>query len=728
MAGLGGQEPLPDTVPTAVGHAPPPSGTGGEVEDETGSVLFSQAPESLVGADYQAGAESQTGAEGSQAGADSQAGGDEGRLSAPPGSQYRDSSLPGESFVASQGPGSVVSQPHYGARGSERGSVARGSEPALPATSETAELMSHLDGESVVGSLAPSYPVPPTPGAGSSTYPGTQFVPPGTEPGRAELADLWQKVVAETETDSKRQRAERVEEQRLDAMKLQRELDSIYYLPDTELLLMLPDEGLALKWSDRPWPAELLANVRKTEDPAELGKAVEAARRKARGGTEYDKESIRKNWLNEGKVPIFTSRPAYTEIGLRTKRVEEVEKKAQGKLEDFCRMRDRRETELEKARRFERGIESSFETAKKVETNWYLLLQDVGRLLGFHEDPTGDRGPAWSLLRASFLRLLGFATDATAPRIVATLRSIGTDEERARILSLEDLPAYDASHPRLRSMSREEIDAFWVEDWRGWVTGYVHELVAQDVSLTARDSELTEEQFKLVVLRAGEEDRVLRKPLSFPLDARAGKRLPRIVSVRSILPEDARISQHALLRLGHFVTSDPLPVQRVMASSGREGVDFFSLPYAEQIAAREKAPDDLYEGAILVSNDGDKEADFCLPVPPTEPLAADQDAQRRRQNAPIAWSALATAPQLGSVAAATSQEGGSVECDVIQRYTVRGANLRKRMYVMRDTVQAAYLSYVPSRLTFEQSTEKAAARLNRTVVMRWAPPAKRQRI
>eukprot|EP01065_Artemidia_motanka_P029585 TRINITY_DN3567_c0_g1_i4.p1 TRINITY_DN3567_c0_g1~~TRINITY_DN3567_c0_g1_i4.p1 ORF type:complete len:846 (+),score=132.23 TRINITY_DN3567_c0_g1_i4:48-2540(+) len=422
--------------------------------------------------------------------------------------------------------------------------------------------------------------------------------------------------------------------------------------------------------------------------PAALAASVEL---RGRGSQEvpYDQADPRAAWKGSGKLPIFSNRPAYTEIGLRYK------KPTTGLHAPDIPVPDARETMEQRAGRFHTGIKESFRTAARIDSEWVQLLDQIGASINLQPLDVSRDGIE---VRSDLLYL---ASHCTLEGLKALPHAIEKVECSGAAAMANSLPELDLSMRRLAGLSEDFLKRHWAIDWEQWAQKYERALEAQGMPVSQRTPS-SQMSLPSIVRRPSGVDAQLRKALLHPhyITDNSGQP-PRIVAVRPLLPEDPRVaSRQGALVLGHFVTGDPMPVDRVLAARGLPaGKDFTSLPHAEQVEARRSIPDELYDGAMLVEASGAPGlVEFCLPAK-GDPLPENEIARVRRAEEGIAAHELTAAWQLGGVDCPPQ----AVECSVVQKYVDRTRSVHKRSLIMRETSTALYVSYPEFKKTLEQS-------------------------
>eukprot|EP01063_Lacrimia_lanifica_P016721 TRINITY_DN2326_c0_g1_i1.p1 TRINITY_DN2326_c0_g1~~TRINITY_DN2326_c0_g1_i1.p1 ORF type:complete len:1010 (+),score=376.46 TRINITY_DN2326_c0_g1_i1:51-3080(+) len=416
----------------------------------------------------------------------------------------------------------------------------------------------------------------------------------------------------------------------------------------------------------------------------------------------YDKTDSREPWKGKGTVPIFTVRPAYTEIGLRDTQKTTNLSLADQELLERRKVREMRESEADKEARFKSGIQETFETAALVDCQWLTILMQVTSSLGMalkKGDPfmaklsDEDVKERFLLLRQQTITLAKHCTPAALAALDTTFLSVRPGATAAELE--EDLVV-----PELRPAAATDEDqaaeaAEWREAWLMWAAMYASEMTDMGLTKEARDKKFRQTRPKMekvlnLLVAAKIQDR--RTELRHPENPRAA-----LVSVKEVLVEDEEISQKRDLVVSHFESRDPLPVDRLVEDS----VDFYELENAEQLRVRHNAPEELYEGGMLLwrRNLNDEiSAEYVLPQ--HDPAMHEKTATLRGKDLiDASWNQGLT----------PNGQPSAMEYDSVSSFRGRLIHQRESHFVFRECGTKVKVAYPPRRLTLSYAPEATIA-------------------
>eukprot|EP01064_Diplonema_japonicum_P030909 TRINITY_DN537_c3_g1_i1.p1 TRINITY_DN537_c3_g1~~TRINITY_DN537_c3_g1_i1.p1 ORF type:complete len:1094 (+),score=245.51 TRINITY_DN537_c3_g1_i1:48-3284(+) len=424
----------------------------------------------------------------------------------------------------------------------------------------------------------------------------------------------------------------------------------------------------------------------------------------------YDRNSERDVWKGRGKVPIFTVRPAYTEIGLRGSKRKAKRQVMEESLVELRKTRDAREKDSERQARFAAGIKKSFSATDTIDNQWLIVLVRTGEVLGLGLNNNKEKDTilralsddprfraSFKLLRQQTLKLASHCSPAALSSLKNTFLSVTPSS------TLTSLPN-ELIYPELNSPHTPSDLEQWQEAWVLWGVLYVEEMKRFNVTEGQRNKRVAtakaiEEVLKTIAQTTimDRNNKKVKNELLHPTDRRAN-----LVSVKEIQTEDPVIREEREMLLAHFETSDPLPVDRLVP----EGVDFFELENKEQLAKKHNADDVQYEGSMLYWKrdlTGKIDAEFLLPS-----KKVDDDKQRKVKELQhetlieASWNA----PSL------PSGERLPEEYNVVNTYDGRLMHQRESAFVFRETATDVKISYPPKRLVLDFSADRIAENRN----------------
>ena len=426
---------------------------------------------------------------------------------------------------------------------------------------------------------------------------------------------------------------------------------------------------------------------------------AEADKEIVRTDLPYDKEDEREAWKGKGRVPVFAVRPAYTEVGLRSRRA--TRDAATEELEKIRDVRENRETEEEKVSRFRTDIRSTFQQAEAVDQQWVMVLLRVGHALGL-PNPTPDAfaDPAFverfRLLRQQTLSMAARATEEGLRGFDATIRSVAPELEDAEAIACF-MQAPELHKSALAACETEEEKEAcreeWREAWVKWGVLYASEMRSHGLTEETRNDALAKRKKKHQVgdvLRTvhAARDKANQSELLHPSDPNAN-----LVSVKEVKADEAEITQERDLLVVTFETSDPIPVDKLSPDS-----DFFDLTNKEQLRKRNTAPDTLYDGSIVlrkVNLAGKITAEYLMP---TDTNRVEEAAAALRDESVIdaSWNTPKTA----------DGQNLCVEYDTVDVYEGKLVHQRESTFVFRETPGSVLVSYPPRRLALSSAAEQ----------------------
>eukprot|EP01060_Flectonema_neradi_P037945 TRINITY_DN77_c3_g1_i1.p1 TRINITY_DN77_c3_g1~~TRINITY_DN77_c3_g1_i1.p1 ORF type:complete len:1048 (+),score=263.04 TRINITY_DN77_c3_g1_i1:89-3232(+) len=417
----------------------------------------------------------------------------------------------------------------------------------------------------------------------------------------------------------------------------------------------------------------------------------------------YDKIESREAWKGKGKVPIFTVRPAYTEIGLRDHTKKSKQQRLEEERREIKERRETKESEQERLERFSRGIRETFAKADQLDEQWLVTLIQAGDAIGLGVSKNSEQiarlnndkneRNSFKYLRKQILYLTAYCSQEGQKSIDKTLLSVLPGSSRVEVQELILTPELDSKY------DSEKLATDWSEAWVDWGTLYAEEMLKAGLTITDRLEKFKNPHREGVL-------KVLQKIHRQKFVDSAGNRTksellhPRdpsvnLVSVKEIVAEEDVIRTERDLVVVHFQTSDPLPVDRLVP----ENTDFFELQNKEQIEKRASAPDHLYEGSVVLwktNLGGTITADYLLPAPDPEM----ENKVKKIDGQPLIdceWNVEHT----------DDGHAKAMELDCIQTYDGRLLHQRESTFIFRETQSQVHISYPPRRLVLSLAPGQA---------------------
>ena len=421
-----------------------------------------------------------------------------------------------------------------------------------------------------------------------------------------------------------------------------------------------------------------------------------------RSAIPYDKIESRDVWKGVGKVPIFSVRPAYTEIGLRDHTKQSKRERLEEERRQVKERRAAKESEHERQERFATGIKQTFTKANQLDEQWLITLIQVGDAIGLSiskdsnqiELLNNDKSARlqFKYLRKQVLYLSSHCSQEGQDKLDDTFLSILPGSSRQEIEEIISLPPLNSKHDS-NSLSD------WTEAWVDWACLYAEEMLNVGLTISDRTEKFRNphrEGIVKVIQKIHKQKFVdsegsrTKNELQHPRDPSLN-----LVSVKEVVAEDDVIRNERDLVVVHFQTSDPLPVDRLVSPD----VDFFELGNKKQLAVRAAAPDTLYEGSVLMwkkNLGGSITADYLLPAQDPE---MNQKVKRLKHEDLVDcnW----------DTKYAEDGHAKAVELDAIKTYDGRLLHQRESTFIFRETQSEVKVSYPPRRLVLSLAPDQA---------------------
>ena len=407
----------------------------------------------------------------------------------------------------------------------------------------------------------------------------------------------------------------------------------------------------------------------------------------------FNTEDEREAWKGKGKVPIFTVRPAYTEVGLRPNNKKQRREEGEEALKKLQRVKEVRESVEDKRQRYLEGTAETFRRADDLDTQWLRHLVQAGASLGIGLTKNDPRLKQWKknpegLQRFKFISQLTLSmasscAEEALEKLDATLLSV-----LPSYTSVEELEGgfvLPEVNPKLLKRDEYEntqIHAEWADAWQRWALLYATEMRDIQLSVEARAAKFESRHRRPIasVLRSLGTAKDEESELRHPTQPKAN-----LVAVKELWVDAPEITEERELQLVQFETQDPLPLDRLCAP----GEDFFELENKVQLTRRTRAPDHMYEGAVILRRPNTLNkitAEFLLPA---EDLGTERAAAKIKSDEviPASWNTPTDA----------DGQRSCVEYDRINTFDGKVIHTRESMFVFRETASCVKLSHIPRK-------------------------------